>query len=410
MKASCAPVGSNVMALAPGHKLLWYEIEAVLGRGGFGIVYLAWDTNLQTRVAIKEFLPAYVENQRRGDIALTAAPGCEQLFHRGLENFLNEARTLFRFKHPGIVPVHTAFKANNTAYMVMDFLQGRDLEDAFKFKKVESEFEFKRIMAALLDVLELLHCQDFVHRDLTPRNIFLQDNGEPVLLDFGSSRWTPIQKLRPLTTLISPGYAAHEQYTNVLGKDGQGPWTDIYSLGAMLYRGISGKAPIDSVSRAHALLNGGDCLKPAREVGKGRFSSNFLAAVDWALEMRPRARPRTVGQWKNALLADDERAAGPRPRLDAKLNPGADFSRPTKIQEGRNCSDTCALTTGRCFAEPSISGALDLPESGTDVLTKINSQLLAHRPERGQSRAAEFDAAPPRIENNFQQTVKEQVT
>ena len=297
-------------ALEPGYKLLWYEINSVLGQGGFGITYLARDTNLNHWVAIKEFLPSGLASRSHESKVEPISEGHSDTYGWGLQRFVSEARTLVKFRHPNIVLIHNVFEANNTAYMVMEYVEGRTLEDAFKFRKVEGETEYKRIILALLDGLELVHNAGFIHRDIKPDNIFLREDGTPVLLDFGSARQALGGKTRTLTALVSSGYAPYEQYdSSKSGETKQGPWTDIYALGATLYCAVSGKGPIDAMARVNAAMEGEDLLEPASKVAKGAYSDGFLQAIDWALELRPKRRPQTASEWRKVLTGDHQHDA-----------------------------------------------------------------------------------------------------
>ncbi|MDX1430877.1 MAG: serine/threonine-protein kinase, partial [Gammaproteobacteria bacterium] len=289
-------------ALPEGYRLHWYEIQSILGRGGFGITYLARDTNLNHLVAIKEFLPT--ELAVRADDSSIHPMSDEHVdtYGWGLSRFITEAQTLAQFRHPNIVLVHSVFEANNTAYMVMEYERGESLEEAFNFKKLQTEEELLGLLFPLMSGLERIHEAGFVHRDIKPKNIYLRDDGRPVLLDFGSARQALGVETRTLTTLVSPGYAPFEQYNATRDSDKQGPWTDIYALGATVYRGIAGKSPVDARTRANAKREGRtDVLESAQQAGKGRFSEQFLAAIDWSLCFAPEERPQSIADWRSML-------------------------------------------------------------------------------------------------------------
>ena len=299
-------------ALPEGYRLHWYEIQSILGRGGFGITYLARDTNLNHLVAIKEFLPT--ELAVRADDSSIHPMSDEHVdtYGWGLSRFITEAQTLAQFRHPNIVLVHSVFEANNTAYMVMEYERGESLEEAFNFKKLQTEEELLGLLFPLMSGLERIHEAGFVHRDIKPKNIYLRDDGRPVLLDFGSARQALGVETRTLTTLVSPGYAPFEQYNATRDSDKQGPWTDMYALGATIYRGIAGKSPVDALTRANAKLEGRtDVLESAQQAGKGRFSEQFLAAIDWSLSFAPEERPQSIADWR-AMLPDHTDTDGTR--------------------------------------------------------------------------------------------------
>ncbi len=285
-------------SLKPGHKLHWYRIEKILGQGGFGITYLAYDFNLDRNAAIKEYLPIELA-VREGDFSvhpMTDDHGKQ--FHWGLDRFLSEARTLAKFEHPNIVRVLNVFEENNTAYMVMSYEEGDCLQELLSNRKTLEEDQLMNILFPILGGLDEVHKTGFIHRDIKPANIFIRKDGSPVLLDFGSARQALGEQTKTLTSLISPGYAPFEQYYSK--SDAQGPWTDIYGMGATLYRAISGLSPTDAVDRSRMILQGDkDNLVSAMEIGKGRYSERFLAAIDHALEFKEKDRPQTIAEWKS---------------------------------------------------------------------------------------------------------------
>lgn len=292
-------------SLKPGYRLHWYEIREVLGQGGFGITYLAIDNNLHRRVAIKEYLPIELA-VREGDFSvhpLTEERGVQ--YQWGLERFIAEARTLARFEHPNIVRVHAVFEENNTGYMVMACEEGKSLQQLLAGKQTMEEGTLMKILVPILGGLELVHQAGFIHRDIKPDNIFIREDGSPVLLDFGSARQALGEQTKTLTSLVTPGYAPFEQYYSK--SDEQGPWTDIYGLGATLYRAIAGVPPMDAVDRSKAILDGRqELFVAAAELGKGKYSERFLRAIDHALMFRKQDRPQTVAAWKREFgVADD---------------------------------------------------------------------------------------------------------
>ena len=309
-------------ALPDGYKLHWYEIHAILGRGGFGITYLALDTNLNHEVAIKEFLPTDLA-MRASDASIhPISDDHTDTFGWGLNRFINEAQTLAQFRHPNIVLVHSVFEANGTAYMVMEYEKGESLEQAYNLHRLGTEEELLGILFPLMDGLQRIHESGFVHRDIKPKNIYLRDDGRPVLLDFGSARQALGVETRTLTTLVSPGYAPFEQYNATRESDKQGPWTDIYALGATIYRGMAGKSPVDALARANAKLEGhDDILEPAVEVGKDKFSRPFLEAIDRALAFAPEERPQSIAAWRELLPECEDAVTSAAPSLTAARAP-----------------------------------------------------------------------------------------
>jgi len=287
-------------SLKAEHRLHWYVIERVLGQGGFGITYLAHDNNLDHKVAIKEYLPMELAVREGDDSVYPATEKQGERFQWGLERFINEARTLAKFKHPAIVRVLSVFEANNTAYMVMEYESGEPLQDILTRRKTMEEGELMQIIIPILGGLREIHQRGFIHRDIKPANILLRDDRSPVLLDFGSARQALGQETRTLTSVVSPGFAPFEQYYSK--SDKQGPWTDIYGLGATLYRAVAGRAPMDAIDRSEALLKAErDIFVPAEDIGAGRYSTRFLKAIDRALKFREKERPQSVDEWLEAF-------------------------------------------------------------------------------------------------------------
>jgi serine/threonine protein kinase len=305
-------------ALKPGHTLHWYRVLRVLGQGGFGITYLARDGNLEQDVAIKEYLPMELAVREGDHSVYPASEAQDDRYQWGLARFLAEARTLAKFRHPAIVRVLSVFEANNTAYMVMEYQHGQSLQHAIERRRTLAERELLQLLGPLLDGLEVMHAQGFIHRDIKPPNIFLRDDGQPVLLDFGSARQALGAETRSLTSVVSPGYAPFEQYYSK--GDRQGPWTDIYGLGATVYRCLSGVQPMAAIDRSEAILKAErDVFVSARELGQGKYSARFLAAIDHALAFNEKQRPQSIADWRAELgiVPSDSSAPTVRVEVDA---------------------------------------------------------------------------------------------
>jgi len=289
-------------ALPAQSRLHWYVIDKVLGQGGFGITYLARDTNLDQRVAIKEYLPVEFATRMPDATVRSRTDDLRDRYRWGLDRFIQEARTLARFDHPSVVRVQSVFEYNNTAYMVMRFEEGINLAALLDRRGTLPEDELLRILLPILDGLEGVHKAGFIHRDIKPDNIHIGDDGRPVLLDFGSARQA-VGNAHTLTILVAPGYAPFEQYYSDSGN--QGPWTDIYGLGATCYRTIAGRSPLDAVSRSKGILGSTqDVLVPATVIGAGRYSGRLLAAIDHALEFAEKDRPQTIAEWRQELVGE----------------------------------------------------------------------------------------------------------
>jgi serine/threonine protein kinase len=283
----------------------------VLGVGGFGITYLAWDSHLEKPVAIKEYLPGELAARAAGG-AVTPLSGAREADYRwGLERFLQEARTLARFEHPNIVRVLRYFEANATAYMVMDYERGEPLKTVLQHSPQPPEALLKELARPLLDGLAVVHAGGFLHRDIKPDNIVVRANGQPVLIDFGAARNAIGGTTRSLTAVLTPGYAPLEQYS---GEGRQGPWTDLYAFAGVLYRAVTNHAPPDAVTRLRA-----DSVSGGLAAARGRYSAPFLRAIEWALTMDEKRRPQSVEEWQRALL--DSKKSSSSDEQTLVLNP-----------------------------------------------------------------------------------------
>ncbi|HTS84702.1 MAG TPA: cache domain-containing protein [Usitatibacter sp.] len=298
-----AKPAASSLVLPAGYRLLEYRIDSVLGQGGFGIAYAATDVNLAAKVVIKEYLPEQFA-YRTEDATVTARDDTDQEFYQsGLDSFLVEARTLATFRHRNIVRVARFFEANKTAYMVLEYERGQSLKAFRKNHENTPEATIVSLLAPLLDGLEVVHNAGYLHRDIKPDNIYVRDeDGSLVLLDFGAARQTAVEKSE-IGIVVTPGYGPVEQYA---GGGRQGPWTDIYSLGATLFWLVSGRKPLDAPAR----LEDPEAMPTAEALGRGRYSHEFLAAIDWALQMHPSDRPQSVAQFRSALFASHAGALG----------------------------------------------------------------------------------------------------
>lgn len=306
--------------LEAGFTLHWYEIISVLGRGSFGVTYLAWDKNLNQQVAIKEYFPRDYSSRDSGFTVHPSTGESREIFEWGLNRFIREAQTLAQFKHNNIVRVMSVFELNNTAYMVMEYEEGEDLSLLYKREKNLSEQALLDIFIPVLEGLKLVHNAGFTHRDIKPANIYIRNDGSPVLIDFGSARKTTGAATQAITSLVTHGYAPFEQYNE--SDDKQGAWTDIYALGACLYCAINDKSPLDALTRGSNFISSGrDGYEPLSMINKNSFSQNFLLAIDNALLFQAHDRPQDVLIWADMLrgkmispaLPDNEEATIVRP-------------------------------------------------------------------------------------------------
>ncbi len=283
--------------LAVGTYLGEFEITAMLGEGGFGIVYLATDHSLQRRVALKEYMPSALAARSALSQVQVKSERHRETFEAGRKSFVNEARLLAQFDHPSLVKVYRFWEANGTAYMVMPFYEGKTLKDTLReLGAPPDEAWLRTLLAPLTEALSVIHAEQCFHRDIAPDNVMmLAGSQRPLLLDFGAARRVIGDMTQALTVILKPGYAPVEQYAEIPGMK-QGAWTDVYALAAVVYFAIVGKTPPPSVGR---LLN--DTYVPLTESAAGRYSEGFLAAIDRALAVRPEARTQSVDQLRAEL-------------------------------------------------------------------------------------------------------------
>jgi serine/threonine protein kinase len=315
-----------------GYRLQDYEIQAIIGVGGFGITYLAKDMHLNHKVAIKEYFPNDLAVRDNTHSVQPKSQQDSQGFAWGLERFIQEARTLAQFKHLNIVRVLRFFEGHNTGYIVMEYERGQSLEEALKGGETATEEELMTILPPLLDALGTLHNANFLHRDIKPSNIYLRDkDNSPVLIDFGAARYDVSSRSRSVTSIVTPGYAPFEQYES----DGsrQGAWTDIYALGAVLYRTIGGERPTEATKRIGDTMRGRpDPLKPAVEVGRGHYSERLLQGIDSALQVLEKDRPQTVAAWAEVLLGKSSNSSKQTKWERQKIGDKATKTAPTQQQ------------------------------------------------------------------------------
>jgi len=292
---------THTQTLGVGDRVLWYEIESILGQGGFGITYRAHDTNLDVQVAIKEYLPTMFAT--RGADGLIAPTSADQKadYEWGLARFIDEGRTLARFDHPGIVRVYSVFESNGTAYLVMRYEHGEALDSILKREHTLPESRLRGILFDIMGGLVPVHEAGFIHRDIKPANIYIREDGSAVLIDFGSARQALGVQTQTLTTLVSPGYAPFEQYSS----DGaqQGPWTDIYALGATAYRAMTGRSPKTAVDRSRALLASTPDETMEAIGSLDNYSAGFVGAIENAIAFHEQDRPQSVAAWQESFGA-----------------------------------------------------------------------------------------------------------
>jgi len=370
--------------MPPGTRLGDYRLDAVIGHGGFGITYRAFDTQLTKFVAIKEYLPVEFATRRAdGEVVPRGARFADD-FAWGRERFLDEARALARFRHAHIVPVLRYFEAHGTAYTVMEFEDGNSVAQLLREsgRRLQPD-DVRRLAQGLLNGLGAVHAQGFLHRDIKPSNVIIRRDGVPILIDFGAARQAMGGRTRTLTGILTPQYAPIEQYA-LDGK--QGPWSDIYSAAAVLHHAIAGFPPPEAASRV-----GTDPYRPLAVTQADRFDAALLAAVDRGLAFAPEQRPQTIEAWRGMFGgalprvedAPTERlpnAATATPRLGGVSRPGSDaFDPPSQSPPVRR--SRTALWIALAVVGAVAAGAL------WKFQAQINGSLAGGQPIDGQAAA-----------------------
>ncbi len=295
--------------LAPGTTLLHgqYVIESFLNSGGFGLTYLARDS-LDRTVVIKECFPGQL-CMRRGKIVQARAKGQQDEFRAIVRLFVQEARRLAKLDHPNIVGVHQVFEDNETAYMALDYVDGQDMHEVVENDPARLTPEkIVTILKKLLEAVTFVHELHILHRDISPDNILLDSNDEPVLIDFGAAREKATRASRALSSLlvVKDGYSPQEFY---IEGGQQGPASDLYALGATFYHVLTGSPPPNSHSRLAAVAANEADPYVTLAGRSDQFEPEFLVAVDRALSIFPKDRPQTAFEWLYDIDAETRRKA-----------------------------------------------------------------------------------------------------
>ncbi|RVT87937.1 serine/threonine protein kinase [Inhella crocodyli] len=378
-------------ALPAGTRFGELEILRTLGIGGFGIVYLARDHALEREVAIKEFMPAHLAWRSADARVSVRASSSYKTFEAGRKSFVNEARLLARFDHRSLLKVYRFWEDNGTAYMAMPYLQGQTLTKARKdMGHAPDEAWILQRLLPLLDALALLHSEGVYHRDIAPDNIWLSaSDGAPILLDFGAARREMGDQTQGFTAILKPSYAPIEQYaeSNALR---QGPWTDLYALGAVLYHLLIGEAPPPATARIVA-----DECQPLAErdtPALKAYSPQLLQAIDWALAVRPKERPANVAAFKAVLTGEAQApararwTAPPPERLHPLMNlaPQADPHATTVRQsrtEAEGAAPSSSSGTEDRTTQPDVHNAeaIEAPDRARLAMTLAVAEPVAAR-------------------------------
>ncbi|MGJ3702978.1 protein kinase domain-containing protein [Variovorax sp. AFSI2.2] len=328
---------ANEAGLLPvGSRLAEFEITRVVGQGGFGVVYEAWDHTLERVVAIKEYLPTSLSTRQQDGTVVPLSERHRETFDLGMRSFINEARLLAQFDHASLLKVYRFWQERGTTYMVMPFYRGDTLRQALvSIPAGVDEAWLIRIMDGVTQALAVMHSANCYHRDIAPDNIILlEGSGRPVVLDFGAARRVITDKTQAITVILKPGYAPIEQYAEMPDMS-QGAWTDVYALAAVMHVAVCGRAPPPSVAR---LLSDSYVPLAGNEILRQRYSLRLLQAIDAGLGVRPESRPQSMAEFRAALDLEVGHSIAPTPRTTppgsgARTNSNADL--PTTIGRGK---------------------------------------------------------------------------
>ena len=307
--ATLMPLPQANDALPVGRVIGDFEIREVIGVGGFGIVYRAWEAALERDVAIKEYMPMGMVGRDAGGSLTLRSKSNQADFDLGLASFLNEAKLLARFDHSSLVKVHRFWEEGGTAYMAMPFYRGQTLRQRRQESGATAVTEawLMAMLEPLLGALAEMHRVEVFHRDIAPDNILWCADGRPVLLDFGAARRVLADRTQHLTAVLKPQFAPIEQYSDAHAMR-QGPWTDIFALASTCYFMLAGRPPLPATAR---ILS--DDLTPLSEIAPPGFSRHVLDALDWSMAVHPADRPQSVAAFRDALHGHEKVPARPAP-------------------------------------------------------------------------------------------------
>ena len=284
-----------------------YIVDNVLGAGGFGVTYLGIDKDSGEELAIKEFLPSQFSYRDSNQVSVTPnnSEYERDIYFKLLKSFKKEAKLLEELKHKNVVKVKKYFESNNSAYIVMPYIQGEDLNSYLEGKDNLTEQEIKELMIPVLDGLSEVHAKGYLHRDISPDNIYMRENSIPMLIDFGAARFSMGEKSGMLTAIAKAGYSPPEQYTANIEQFFS---SDLYAISAVIYRMITGSKPIESVARQMAILNSGrDPIVNLEEKYKGQYSSKFLKTVMKGLNVKQDERISDIQSFKSGIKTSGQK-------------------------------------------------------------------------------------------------------
>lgn len=347
-------------ALLRGTRLGEFELVRLLGVGGFGMVYEAYDHSLHRSVAIKEYMPTALAGRGGGATVGIRSSLDGARYQAGLQSFVAEARLLAQFDHPSLVKVFRFWEANNTAYMVMPLYSGMTLKQAHRqMRGPPSESWLRQVLWSVLQALQLLHDSHTVHRDVSPENIFLQESGPPVLLDLGAAR-RAISDLGLIhTAVLKVNYAPIEQYADESDM-AQGPWSDLYALAAVVHGCVANALPLPATFRV--LRDRMPSMHTVAQAAHGQeYSPGFVDTIDQALAIRPEDRPQSVQDFVHAMGLQP--TAG-QPQFDWRTEMGGNWQLTLQEQAHPKTLDLAGLPTQFVYP-PRHSAAGHLVIEGT---------------------------------------------
>ncbi len=375
-------------ALPAGTILREWRLEEVLGVGGFGIVYKGRGIYFNELVAIKEYFPGSISERDAEETVVPIDSDAEEVHALGLKKFVEEAKLLWNLstptRHPNIVNVRSLFEIHGTAYMVMDFEDGMSLGKMLKQKTRFNERSLLGIVRPIAEGLERAHRVGVLHRDIKPPNILINPDGRPVLIDFGSARFEAADATSTTITFHTPPYAAIEQYVKTYP---QGPWTDVYALGVVLYECVAGEKPAEVLDRLH-----GGQDKPLADSHWPGFSPRFLAAVDEAMRILPKDRPQSITEWLALLDDKPETADAVTIEIEdeeatrfATFNPSIEEIKPVTPPESELVRDKIETRV------PSDPSDAEFKRAGEDSRASIKKSVVAPAAEAAAAALASAD-------------------
>jgi serine/threonine protein kinase len=363
-------MGSTDAGLLPvGSRLAEFEVTRVIGQGGFGVVYEAWDHTLERVVAIKEYLPTSLSTRQNDGTVVPLSERHRETFDLGMRSFINEARLLAQFDHPSLLKVYRFWQEKGTTYMVMPFYRGDTLREALvAIPAGVDESWLIRIMDGVTQALAVMHNANCYHRDIAPDNIILlEGSGRPVVLDFGAARRVITDKTQAITVILKPGYAPIEQYAEMPDMS-QGAWTDVYALAAVMHVAVCGRAPPPSVAR---LLSDSYVPLAGNEILRQRYSLRLLEAIDAGLGVRPEQRPQSMAELRAALDLEVGHSMAPTPRTQP----------PSGARSGGNNSSNAdaatVIASGKSKAGGKAPAPAPAPTSGGGKSNKTVAALVS---------------------------------